>query len=124
MIEKHSVTMTGASGTEYNLIFSALADQDESEGGVYVVSICGGDDSGGSFDYQHSPIFLGQTDNLAAEFIDHPKAKCFELAAQAMKVGTDAITVGSVIENDPGKRKEIEEDLSDCFKWICNSWTG
>lgn len=123
MIEKHAMTLKGTSGKAYNFIVFPLDKEYEAEGAVYIVTICKQEEEG-SFSYNHSPVFLGETDNLAGHFEDHPKAECFRLAAQALKAKPEDIAVGSVIQNDAAKRKAIVADLQGKFKWVCNGWTG
>ena len=61
---------------------------------------------------------LGQTDNLHELFSAHPKAECFQLAAQALESSPENIAVGSIIEGDPEKREAIYQDLLGQFKWV------
>ena len=122
MIQKHSMCLTGSSGENYNFIVFGMDRDYEKEGAVYIVTICTEQEEG-SFSFNHGPVFLGQTDNLNGHFDNHPKARCFTLAAEAMKASSDNIAIGSIIENDPERRREIYQDLEGQFKWVCNSWT-
>ena len=124
MIEKHAMTLQGTSGKAYNFVVFPLEKQyAETDGAVYIVTICKQEESG-SFSFNHSPVYLGETDCLAGHFDAHPKAECFRLAAQALKATPEDIAVGSILAKDAAKRKEIVKDLQGKFKWVCNGWKG
>ncbi len=117
MIEKHSMGLTGASGQEYQFLVFPQERALEAEGAVYIVTICNSEEEGAS-SFNHAPVMLGQTENLNEQFSPHPKAKCFKLAAQALKSSPENIAVGSIIQDDPQKREAIFQDLVGQLKWV------
>lgn len=123
MIEEHSMTLSGSSGTAHNLTVVAMSSKFPSNGGVYIVTVCSAED-GGAVDYNNQPIYLGKTDCLDGHFDDHPKAKCFKLCTDQLNATHDNLAVAHVICDDEKERATIHADLRDLYKYVCNGYNG
>ncbi|MEJ2628808.1 MAG: GIY-YIG nuclease family protein, partial [bacterium] len=65
--------------------------------------------------YNHKKIYVGETGNLPERFDDHHKKDCFK------KYNANCICVYQ--ENSEERRLEIEKDLYNNYKPVCNNKT-
>lgn len=96
-----NTTATGASGTTYTLEVHPLGTQFRAVSGVYVV--CKG----------NTPLYVGQTGNLAERFEDHHKTFCWRSR------GADRMAVMAVSGGET-HRLAIERDLIQSLNPPCN----
>ena len=69
-----SLTLTGASGTQYAFDVYPGGANLPAVAGVYYVTVRTQDEERG---YLHDHIYIGESENVAERFIDHHKEDCF-----------------------------------------------
>ncbi len=104
-----SLSLTGASGAEYEFNVYSFGTEFNSISSVYYISKrTVGQDGTGS----HLKIYIGETEDIVDRFSQHHKQKCFE------NHGANCISVHQ--EKNEQRRREIEQDLIDAYDPPCN----
>jgi hypothetical protein len=104
-----TITLTGKSGTTYELGFYPRSDTFKALGAVYVQSkrTLKPDGTG-----NHDMIYVGQTGDLSSRPLNHERKACFD------KHGADHLLL--YLEENEKKRFEIETDLRQAYDPVCN----
>jgi hypothetical protein len=109
MAQLGTVTLTGASGTEYMFNVYPCGTKFETFGAVYYVSKRTEQPDGTG---SHAEIYIGQAKDMSGVFENHPKESCFE------KHNANCISVREDSHED--ERLKIEKDLIEAYKPPCN----
>jgi hypothetical protein len=102
--EYSKVTLTGASGDDYEFEVDALGADLNSVAGVYAITRREGD--------QHVVVYIGQSGDLSYRFGNHQKWECFD------DNGADCICVHR--DSDKDSRLKKEADLMIRYRPVCN----
>lgn len=110
MAKQSIVTFTGKSKTEYDFnVYPWDTSFNKDCGAVYFITKrTKKSDSG----HSHTPIYVGQTEDLSTRFDNHHKQACFD------KHKKNSVCVYG--EEDEDTRLEIEQDLIDNYDPPCN----
>jgi len=104
-----TITLTGASGTEYKFNVYPFDTNFRSIGAVYAVTKRTPKAEGGA---NHTRIYIGETGDLSERFDAHHKAGCFQ------QNGANCICTHR--RDDEQTRLEIEADLLGNYDPPCN----
>ena len=107
------IMLKGASGASYRFRVYPWESEFESSAAVYIVTKRKEKDGG---KHTHSPLFAGQTEDLALSVADHRKSSALQ--------GRDANCVCIHAEKSEVKRVEIESDVMALYWPPCNPAAG
>ena len=105
-----TLTLTGASGTEYTFNVYPYGTEFKEMGAVYYISKRTEKADGGG---THTRIYIGQTGDLSERFDDHHKESCFK------KHNANCHSIHQ--ESNENTRLKIEKDLIDAYEPPCNA---
>lgn len=104
-----TLTLSGTSGKKHSFDVYSINSNWNEVAAVYAVTKREPEANGA---VTHSPIYVGQTENLKERHSNHHKAECFKAR------GGNCLCV--LVTNDEEERLAIEADLLDAYTWPCN----